>query len=340
MKRTALVRTTVGVVMILGILGTMMDAFAGGRRKRQEATAMQPLSEKNSGAQAVAGDFRRDLSFGGDDRFYDVHVPASYRPGTPVPLVMVLHGGGGSPSAVRGITGMDRVSDQNGFIVIYPAGTGERARDSRLSWNILKSDTFATANNKDDLGFIRAVLKDVQAKYAIDTKRIYATGISQGGMMCYRFACDPDLSGRIAAIAPVAAVMTVDPADCKPSRTMPIIHFHGLDDKFIPFEGGIGSRLERIDPVARPGVPETMKFWLAKNKVGDRPRDQGRRGDAGFQDFGREGEPGEVILWKLDGAGHTWPGGDSGLPEMFIGKVNRDISASEVIWKFFTRHSL
>lgn len=326
--------------MIFAILGSMMDAWAGGRRKKSEAPELQPLTESNSGAAAVAGDFRRDLSFGGDDRFYDVHVPPTYRPGTPVPLVIVLHGGGGSPTAVRGITGMDRVADQNNFIAIYPAGTGEKGRDTRLSWNILKSGTYATANKKDDLGFIRAVLKDVQARYSIDPKRIYATGISQGGMMCYRFACDPDLSGRIAAIAPVAAVMTVDPSDCNPSREMPIIHFHGLDDKFIPYDGGIGSRLERIDPVERPGVPETMKYWLAKNKAGTTPRLREKRGLADLQEFGGEASKGEVILWKLEDGGHTWPGGDSGLPEMFIGKVNRDVSASDLIWKFFTRHTL
>ncbi len=326
--------------MALGIFGTIMDAMAGGRRKKSETPEMQALNEQNSGANAIAGDFRRDVTFGGDDRFYDVHVPASYRPGTAVPLVMVLHGGGGSPSAVRGITGMDRVADQNNFIVIYPAGTGERGRDTRLSWNILRSETYATANNKDDLGFIRAVLKDVQSQFSIDSKRIYATGISQGGMMCYRFACDPDLSGRIAAIAPVAAVMTVSPADCKPSRAMPIIHFHGLEDKFIPYAGGIGSRLERIDPVERPGVPETMKYWLAKNGAGASPRVRDRRGKADLEEFGQDGSPGEVILWKLEDGGHTWPGGESGLPEMFIGKVNRDVSASDLVWKFFTRHSL
>jgi polyhydroxybutyrate depolymerase len=340
MIRSQNFKLIVGGIMVFAFLGTLLDTYAGGRRKRNQAPSQVTLSDDSTAKSQGAGDFRRDISFGGDARFYNIHVPKSYKPGSKVPLVMVLHGGGGSPDAARTTSGFDKLADENNFITIYPAGTGERGGDSRLSWNILKSGTFATQQNKDDLGFIRAVLKDVQSRFSIDEKRIYATGISQGGMMCYRFACDPDLSGRIAAIAPVAAVMTVDPKDCRPSREMPIIHFHGLKDEFIPFDGGVGAKLKRIDNVPRPGVPETVNFWTAKNNLGDKPRDRGSRGLAGFQDFGKDGQAGEFILWKLEDGGHTWPGGDSGLPEFFIGKVNRDISASEIIWKFFTRHSL
>lgn len=287
-----------------------------------------------------AGDYRRELAFGGDARFYDIHVPASYVPGRRMPLVLVLHGGGGDPGAVRSITGFDTIADQNGCIVLYPAGTGEHGGAKRLSWNILKSGTYATKAGKDDLGFIRTILKDVQDGFAVDTKRVYATGISQGGMMCYRMACDPDLSSRIAAIAPVAAVMTVDPKACNASRPMPILHFHGLQDQFIPYAGGIGSKLERVDPVPRPGVPETMKYWQARNKVGDQARARSRRGVADGATYGREGDPGEIVLWTLGDGGHTWPGGESGLPEFYIGKVNRDIDASSAIWTFFQRHPL
>jgi polyhydroxybutyrate depolymerase len=323
--------------MVFALLGSLIDAVAAGRRAREKSVTPVTL---NDDAPATAGDFRRPLAHKGDDRFYDMHVPASYRPGTAVPLVLVLHGGGGSPAAARNTSAMDAVAAREGFIVVYPSGTGPDAPDSRLTWNILKSGTYATAQGKDDLGFIRKVLDDVQRRFSIDPKRIYAAGISQGGMMCYRFACDPDLSARIAAIAPVAAVMTVDPSDCKPSRPMPIMHFHGLEDKIIPYAGGIGERMKRIDPTERPGVPETLTFWLKRNKLDEKPRDRGSRGKAGFEDFGREGAPGEFILWRMENGGHTWPGGGTGQPEIFIGNVNRDISASELMWKFFQRHQL
>lgn len=332
-------RRAVTMMLAAVIIGQSLDAFAGARRRREKNKEVTTLNEsqKVPAGQQTAGNFRRDLSFGGDQRYYEMHVPASYKPGSKVPLVLVFHGGGGNPSAVRNTTGFDAVSDREGFVAVYPAGTGKNEDASRLSWNILLSDTPATQNKKDDLGFVRAVLKDVTARLSIDERRIFATGISQGGMMCYRLACDSDLSGRIAAIAPVAGVMTVPPGDCRPSRAMPILHFHGKNDAVVPYQGGQGGR---IDPVTRPSVADTMKFWLAKNKLGDTPRDRGNRGKALFQDFGKEGAPGEVTLWSLEDGGHTWPGGESGLPEFIIGKVNRDISATEIIWKFFSRHSL
>ncbi len=326
------------VLLAAILLGLSMDADAGARRKKEKNVENKTLSDSDkAGGGQQTGDFRRELSFGGDNRFYEIHVPASYKAGKKVPMVMVFHGGGGNPGAVRTTTGFDAISDREGFIVIYPGGTGKSEDARRLSWNILISETPATQNKKDDLGFVRAVLKDVQGQFSIDDRRIYATGISQGGMMSYRLACDPDLSGRIAAIAPVAGVMTVPTENCNPSRAVPIMHFHGMNDTVVPYDGSKGGRM---DPVTRPSVANTIKFWIAKNKLSDTPRDRGSRGKAAFQDFGKEGAPGEVRLWSLEDGGHTWPGGDSGLPEFVIGKVNRDISATEIIWKFFQRHQL
>jgi len=328
------------LVILLAVLvsGLTMETHAGARRQKEKNVENKTLSDsgKSEGGQSV-GDFRRELSFGGDNRYYEIHVPASYKAGKKTPMVMVFHGGGGNPGAVRNTTGFDAISDREGFIVVYPGGTGKSDDAKRLSWNILISETPATQNKKDDLGFVRAVLKDVQGRFAIDESRIYATGISQGGMMCYRLACDPDLSGRIAAIAPVAGVMTVPAENCNPSRAVPIMHFHGKNDTVVPYDGSKGGRM---DPVTRPSVEKTIKFWIAKNKLAESPRDTGNRGKAAFEDFGKDGAPGEVKLWSLEDGGHTWPGGDSGLPEFVIGKVNRDISATEIIWKFFQRHEL
>ena len=280
------------------------------------------------------GNYQRYLNFGGRRRFYIIHVPSVYNKDVATPLVLNFHGGGGKPDQQRRDSGMDAVSDTGGFIVVYPAGTGQK-QDRSFSWNSGIGDNYANKNNIDDVGFTQALLDDIEKFFHIDQKRIYATGFSNGGFMCYRLAAQ--LSEKIAAIAPVSGVMG-RAYSRQPSRPISVLHFHGLKDTFVPYKGGSGrGPLENAD---LPSVEETINFWVDSNGCSKEPVNETRQGKAIRRQYGTGAQGAEVILWTLADGGHTWPGGKSSLPEWMAGKVNTDINASELIWEFFQRHPM
>ena len=280
------------------------------------------------------GDYRRELPHRGHDRFYDLHVPPAARGGEPLPLVLNLHGGGGNPIQQRRDSGMDAVADAAPFVACYPAGSSRGL--PLYTWNIIQGDSYATRAGMDDIGFLRAVLDDVERLLPIDPHRIYATGLSQGGMICYRLACE--VADRVAAIAPVAAVLTIPPESCRPARPVPLCHIHGSDDPIGPYRGGVG-RAHR-DRIHRMSVEESVRVWLGRSGLGAEPSAPSRVRNAELRRYGPGPGGMEVELWIVHGGGHTWPGGRSSLPEVTVGRVCDDIDASRTAWDFFRRHPL
>jgi polyhydroxybutyrate depolymerase len=158
-----------------------------------------------------------------------LYVPTSLPKGTRVPLVVVLHGGFGVADGAAKQTGFDAQAERGKFLVVYPQGI-------LRSWNAGICCGPAMKNNVDDVRFITTLLDRLEADYRIDTRRVYATGISNGGMMAYRLACEaPD---RFAAIAPVAATLTI--SGCRPPQPVSLLHIHGMEDGNVPFAGGVG----------------------------------------------------------------------------------------------------
>jgi polyhydroxybutyrate depolymerase len=190
-------------------------------------------------------------------------------------------------------------------------------------------------NRIDDVGFTNVMLDDLEKQFNIDKKRVFATGISNGAMMCYRLACE--LSQRITAIAPVAGPMGF--TGCHPSRPVSVMHFHGIADKFAPFDGGKGPR-------SLPGeffesVEKSIGFWLKRDNIGGQPPRVVKRGKATGYYYGPGADGTEVVLWSIAEGGHTWPGGRFGfLGKRILGELNTDISANELMWEFFQRHPL
>lgn len=276
------------------------------------------------------GEYTRTLKHGNLDRWYAVHVPPCEAPPSGWPVVMNWHGGGGNPDQQRNDSKMDDVADQHGFLVVYPAGTGI-ARERLLTFNAGICCGYAREHGIDDVGFAEAVLTDLAGYFPLDTRRIFSTGFSNGGFMTYRLACErPKL---FAAIACVAGVLGVDPRDH--GSPVPLIHFHGLQDQNVAFAGGIGPRA--IEKVPRRSVPDTIRLWTERNVCEPKPAREQRVGAAVLKVFSPIGGGAPVEWWTLEDGGHTWPGGASTLPESFVGSINRDISASELQWDFFTR---
>jgi polyhydroxybutyrate depolymerase len=273
------------------------------------------------------GDHTRTLTVDGRERSYLVHVPPKYDPKKPTPVILLFHGAGSDGAMHVQFTGMNEKSDAAGFIAVYPNGTG---LGRLLLWNV-----DGRHGQADDVKFVSALLDDLATVVNVDARRVYASGCSMGGMMCYRLAAD--LSDRIAAIAPVAGTM-VGEAN-KPNRPVPVLHFHGTADKIVPFKG---SRQGTSKFLAFKSVEETIRIWCQIDGCPNTPKvtefpdkvDDGTTVKRKVYGPGQDGA--EVVLIEIEGGGHTWPGRKP--PVGFIGKSTLDISANDLIWEFFQKH--
>ena len=282
-------------------------------------------------------DYGGSIIHGGLERTYRIHVPALYDKTKPVPLLIALHGGGGTGERMERLTlkGFNALSDKEGFVVVYPDGIEKHWNDGRE-----KVRYRAHREKIDDIGFISALIDDLVKRLNIDNKRIYVKGISNGAMLSNRLACE--LSGRITAIAPVAGNMPYDLAPhCSPSKPISVLMISGTKDPMMPWEGGEASfgrlRFGRV-----LSVMETIKFWVAHNQClpipvityePDKDSSDGTLVRKEAYNGCKDGT--DVILYAIENGGHTWPGGWQYLPEKSVGKISRDIDASEVIWSFF-----
>jgi polyhydroxybutyrate depolymerase len=183
----------------------------------------------------------------------------------------------------------------------------------------------------DETAFVAALLDDLPGVVAVDPKRVYATGISNGGMMAYQLACT--LSGRIAAIAPVAGEMTMAASDCRPTRPVPVLVIHGTADRNLPFDGGPGARALAVHDVR--SVAAAIEFWRANNRCADAPA-ASQQGAVRRTRYLECSEGGEVELVAIEGGGHSWPGGDR--MARFLDPPSNALDASAEIWRFFARH--
>jgi polyhydroxybutyrate depolymerase len=278
------------------------------------------------------GNYERFIEVDARLRRYEIHVPLGYNKERPWPAIINFHGGGGRAAAARIQSGMDETADKEGFIVIYPDGTGFFQK-RLLTWNAGDCCSYAVNNQIKDVDFTRALLDDVATLFNIDPKRIYATGHSNGAFMAYRVACE--LSDRIAAIAPISGVMTVH--NCRPTRPVPIIHFHGTLDKYAPYDGGIGEK--SFSKVPYRSVQQNIQEWLQLDHIPAAPIKVEKKGQATIATYGNS-RGGEIVLVTLTDMGHNWPGGTRMLPEKYTGPMGADINANDLMWDFFKQHPL
>jgi len=283
-----------------------------------------------------AGDWTRTTKHGGRDRYYMVHVPPGYDRARPSPVILFFHGGGGSGANSKKWLGLDALADRENFIVVYPEGTGFLKR-RLLTWNAGSCCGYAKNHQVDDVGFVATMLDELGRVFRVDAKRVYATGISNGALMSWRLACQ--LSNRIAAIAPVAGTLNFD--GCVPSRPVAVIAFHGTGDPYEPYGGGKGKSFPGTrNKNAFRSVKETTAIWTKTIGASPTPTSTHRKGSAVCTVHGGGRGGAELVLWTLEGGGHTWPGVKSEPAQRLLGSINRDISANELMWKFFTQHPM
>lgn len=276
----------------------------------------------------------RTIRHGGLEREYLVHVPASYSKGRAAPVVFAFHGGRSNAKQMVSFSNFGDLADQEGFFVVYPQAIEDNWNDGRGSDKIRSQK-----ENIDDVGLTAAILAELGAEYNLDAKRIYATGISNGAMFSQYLASQR--ADLIAAIAPVAGGIPAPVAkNFKPSEPVSVLIFQGTDDPLMPYAGGAVAK-------GRGEIVSTelaVKKWVAFNECSgpkteelpDRDPDDECRVKRDSYTGGRNGT--DVIVYTVEGGGHTWPGGKQYLPKLFIGRVANDVSATRLIWEFFKKH--
>lgn len=287
-----------------------------------------PPAATCAGKSGAKGDRTLSLTSGGISRTSLLHVPASYDATKGLPLVLDFHGFGSDGAQQLVLSKMAQASDAHGFVVAHPYGIA-------ASWNAgNKCCGTAWTDSVDDVAFVKALLELIEAEYCIDPRRVYATGMSNGGFLSHRLACE--MADTFAAVAPVAGVLGFP--DCHPSRPIPILHFHGTADPVVPYGGGnpvldvgLGGTLDF------PSVATSMDTWRAIDGCTAPKQTLGTVGDTTCVRWGGCQGDAELILCSVDGGGHTWPGG---VPIPFLGKTSADVSATETMLGFFAAHPM
>ena len=259
-------------------------------------------------------------------RFY-LHVPKSVQHSALTPLVITFHGFAEWPAHVMRTSGWNKLADQNGFIVVYPSGSGVPKH-----WR-----TRGVKGQPDDpaldVQFVNDLILFLEQKYNIDPGRIFINGFSNGGGISHLLACK--MADKIAAFGSVSGALIYSMQENEPVRPMPLIAFHGTADPIVPFNGGPSRSFEIPFPV----VPDWMRKWAALNGCESAPVNIFTSAHVtGIRYAGSDGQA-PVVFYTIEGGGHAWPGGIP-LPNWLAGITTKEINATELMWQFFCQHPL
>jgi polyhydroxybutyrate depolymerase len=264
-----------------------------------------------SGGQLAAGDHDYSISAGGRTRTYRVHVPPGLAATTRAPLLLNLHPLTLNGAGQAAFSGMNPVADERGVIVAYPDGISG-------SWNGGACCGTAAQQMLDDVAFMRAMIGDISAHACIDARRVWATGMSNGGFLSQRLGCEA--ADVIAAIAPAAGVIGIPAASCQPARPIPVLEFHGSADSLVDYAQ----------------VAPTIATWVARDHCTGAAHEIFRHGAVHCEAHDGCAGGATVVLCTADGGGHCWPGG-AFCP---VGTAITDIDGNRYMMDFFFAHPM
>ncbi len=261
------------------------------------------------------------LTINGLQRDYLLYVPEVYTGSTAVPLVINMHGYGSNASEQNLYGNFKNLADVDNFLVVHPNGTLDNT--STRYWN-----AFLNAGAVDDVDFISQLIDSLSLSYNIDPNQVFATGMSNGGFMSYKLACE--LSNKIAKIASVTGTMsTTLPSTCSPGKAIPVMQIHGTLDPTVPYAGNLA-----MEP-----IEDVVDYWVNNNNCNTTPTttnlpNTNSTDNSTVEKYEYTGgtNNADVVFYKVIGGGHTWPGAIFNIP---AGNTNKDFSASQVIWEFF-----
>tara|TARA_B100000427_G_C15511506_1_gene596413 strand:+ start:222 stop:1145 length:924 start_codon:yes stop_codon:yes gene_type:complete len=264
------------------------------------------------------------------ERSFLIYIPHNLKENPA--LIVAIHGYTSSAKTLMDYSSINDIADREGFLVVYPQGT----KDSRNNNFFNVGYEFHSDSNIDDVSFIRKIVTDLKEEYKLDSKRIFATGMSNGGDMSYLLACTS--SDIFSAIAPVAGVMMKDTLEsCNPKNGIPVFEIHGTKDSISKFYGDMENK-DKWGPYY--DLPTTIQFW--SNKLGLKEKETTLLEDKDtsdgttitFQRYWSKESDKEVWFYIVNEGNHTWPG----MKGFFGRTANQDINTAEEIWSFFKKY--
>ncbi len=266
-----------------------------------------------------------------------VHLPAGYDATRPAPLVLAFHGGGGWAEFMADDEkyGLQKKADAAGFVVAFPNGYSKMPGGKFATWNAGGCCGDARDRTVDDVAFVRAAVTAIKGRYSIDASRVFATGMSNGGMMSHRLACEAaDVFRAVASVAGTDAT-----ANCTPSRPIAVLHIHAKDDDHVLFNGGAGPGAFRDESKVMNfvSVPETISRWVQRDHCTASPQRTLEKAGAYCESYSGCAGGTQVQLCVTETGGHSWPGAAS----VRRGKeaASQALDANDVIWRFFEQAS-
>ena len=276
-------------------------------------------------AYLLANHTNGSLISSGQKRSYLLYVPKSYNPAVPSPLVISIHGYAEWPAHQMDISHWNELADQYGFLVVYPSGT-----QFPLQWHT-RGISNSNADTTPDVTFISSLIDKLAGQYNIDSARIYANGLSNGGGMSFKLGCQ--LSNRIAAIGSVSGAYLLPWEECNPSRPVPAVIFHGTADPIVPYQGGPSDMFN----VPFPVIPEWVDTYASHNGCDPTPQVLTAIGDVSGVQYTHC--KADLVFYTISGGGHVWPGGTP-LPKFIVGYTTQSIDATRIMWDFFQQHTI
>ncbi len=260
----------------------------------------------------------------GQKREYLLHVPLKYDRAKPTALVISIHGAALWPAAQMKTSQWNKVADEQGFIVVYPSGTG-----------FPRIFPMEGAALTADVKFISDLIDTLEASYNIDPKRIYADGFSNGGGMAFALSCT--VSDRIAAVGVVAGAQLLPWSWCTDSRPVPMIAFHGTADPIVPYDGGTTWKSPTQMPF--PSVRKWAASWARRNRCGAEAVESTIAAHVSRLEYAKCADDATVVLYTVGEGGHSWPGGRP-IAEWWVGPTSHEVDATGLMWAFFREHPL
>ena len=274
----------------------------------------------------------RKMEIDGKQREFYLYFPKN-APASASPLVIALHGGGGTARNMDRLSRLSLLSDKEGFLLVFPQGLAKHWADGR------------TESGEADIKFISTMIAKLNEEGLVNQSQVFATGISNGGFFSQYLA--KKIPSQIAAVASIAATLPDTYLKLEQTMAVPVLYVLGTKDPLIPYSGGrIGGKILRGNRGNVVSAEEAIRFWRRNNGI-DSAYGRSTVIDDGSTDGMKitsneftSGDPRrDVTVYTIDGGGHTWPQGWQYLPAFIVGDTSKRLNCNEVIWQFFKTHA-